>query len=73
MWRALFVSNENSLARHMLAGLLASYIAIIFGNFLYHYFTLDIVWFLMGIGVALSRLLIIEDSKNLPNLSNEFL
>lgn len=63
MWRGLFVSNEKSLARHTLAGLLAAYVAIIMGNFLYHYFTLDYVWFLMGAGVALSRLLIRENEK----------
>lgn len=49
--------------QYILAGLLASYIAIIFGNFMYHYFTLDFVWFLMGCGVALSRLLILEASQ----------
>lgn len=69
MWRGLFVSSDNSLARHLLAGLLASYIAILFGNFMYHYFTLDIVWFLMGCGVALSRLLILEAEKRSRILS----
>lgn len=63
MWRGLFVTNENSLSRHLLAGLLATYIAIVLGNFMYHYFTLDFVWFLMGCGVALSRLLILEAEK----------
>lgn len=60
MWKGLFVTSENSLERHLLAGLLASYVAILFGNFMYHYFTLDIVWFLMGCGVALSRILILN-------------
>lgn len=63
MWRGLFVTRENSLARHLLAGLLAAYIAILFGNFMYHYFMLDIVWFLMGCGMALSRLLILDAGK----------
>lgn len=63
MWRGLFVTRENSLARHLLAGLLAAYIAILFGNFLYHYFMLDVVWFLMGCGMALSRLLILDAKK----------
>ena len=60
MWRGLFVTREPSLERHLLAGLLAAYIAILLGNFLYHYFLHDFVWFLMGIGVALSRLLILD-------------
>lgn len=72
MWRGLFVTSENSLARHLLAGLLAAYVAIIFGNLLYHYFLLDFVWFLMGIGVALSRLLIVETKKEELLLSTAF-
>lgn len=70
MWRGLFVTRENSLARYLLAGLLAAYIAILFGNLMYHYFIIDFVWFLMGCGIALSRLLILEANKKeaLPTL-----
>lgn len=63
MWRGLFITREPSLERHLLAGLLAAYIAILFGNFLYRYFLFDFVWFLMAIGVALSRLLILDARK----------
>lgn len=63
MWRGLFASRGRSLERHLLAGLLAAYVAILLGNFLYHYFMVEFVWFLMGIGVALSRLLILDARK----------
>lgn len=69
MWRGLFVTSEASQERHVLAGLLAAYMAIIFGNFMYHYFTLDFVWFVMGSGVALSRLLILKAEKNAAAIS----
>ncbi len=76
MWRGLFSTRDQSQARHLLAGLLAAYITIILGNFLYHYFMLDIVWFLMGCGVALSRLLILkaaeEVNQNPRNLSGAY-
>lgn len=63
MWKGLFLTNENSLDRHLLAGLMSTYIAIILGNFMYHYFTLDIVWFLMGCGVGLSNIIISKAKK----------
>jgi hypothetical protein len=69
MWRGVVASKEPSLERHLLAGLLAAYVAILLGNFLYGYFLLDFVWFIMGIGVALSRLLIVGASRNTCNQS----
>jgi len=70
MWRGLFVSSEPSLERHLLAGILAAYIAILLGNFTYHYFLLDFVWFVMAIGVALSRRLIQDGRDSLAILRN---
>jgi hypothetical protein len=55
MWRGLTASRHNSEGRNVLAGILATYITIILGNFFYHYYLNDFVWFLMGCGVALSR------------------
>ena len=63
MWTGFNHGNKDDPSRYLLAGLMASYIAIIFGNFLYHYFTLDIVWFLVGIGIALSRLRILSETR----------
>ena len=63
MWRGLLAKRDRSLERHLLAGLLAAYIAIIFGNFMYSYFLNDFVWLLMGCGVALSRLQILDARK----------
>ncbi len=54
-WRGLKQSRRGSQERVVLAGLIAAYVAIFFGNFLYHYYMYDFVWFLMGCGVALSR------------------
>jgi hypothetical protein len=69
MWRGLLSGRSPSLGRNLLAGILSAYITIIFGNFLYRYYLNDFVWFLMGVGVALSRLLIIQAKLNL--ISNE--
>jgi hypothetical protein len=55
MWRGLIASRHNSEGRNVLAGILSTYITIILGNFFYHYYLSDFVWFLMGCGVALSR------------------
>lgn len=63
MWRGLLAKRDRSVERHVLAGILAAYIAILMGNFLYAYFLNDFVWFLMASGVALSRLLILEARK----------
>jgi hypothetical protein len=60
MWRGFFITRDRSRERYVLGGLLANYIAIFFGNFLYAYFMQDFVWFVMGAGVALSRLRILE-------------
>ncbi len=60
MWRGLKQSQRSSQERAVLAGLLAAYVAILLGNFLYHYYLNDFVWFLMGCGVALSRRIILE-------------
>ncbi len=63
MWRGLFVRRENTPERNLLAGLLAAYITIIFGNLLYSYYLNDFVWFLMACGVALSRTMLVEAYK----------
>lgn len=63
MWKGIFATKTNSPAKYLLAGIFSSYLAILIGNFMYHYFTLDIVWFLMGCGVGLSRLLITSTDK----------
>lgn len=63
MWRGLFVRRENTPERNLLAGLLAAYITIIFGNLFYSYYLNDFVWFLMACGVALSRAMIVEAHK----------
>lgn len=63
MWRGLMVTRGRGVERHVLAGVLASYVAILFGNFMYSYFLNDFVWFLMAAGVALSRLMILEARK----------
>lgn len=63
MWRGLFVRSENTPERNLLAGLLAAYITIIFGNLLYFYYLNDFVWFLMACGVALSRAMILNAQR----------
>jgi len=63
MWRGLFVRRENTPERNLLAGLLAAYITIIFGNLFYSYYLNDFVWFLMACGVALSRAMLVEAYK----------
>jgi hypothetical protein len=55
MWRGLRIPCVGRQERILLAGLLATYITIILGNFFYYYYLNDFVWFLMGCGVALSR------------------
>jgi hypothetical protein len=61
MWRGVTTkTSRNLMARTVLAGLLAIYIAILLGNFLYHYYLSDFVWFIMASGVALSRLIVDE-------------
>ena len=69
MWMGFNIGEKDDLSRHILAGLMASFIAIIIGNFLYAYFTLDIVWFLVGSGVALSRLRILSETNSIRNKS----
>ncbi len=64
MWQGLIVGNTPSFERNLLAGLLAAYVTIILGNFLYRFYLNDFVWFIMGLGVALSRLLIIQARPN---------
>jgi O-antigen ligase len=63
MWRGLFVGRKNTPERNLLAGLLAAYITIIFGNLFYFYYLNDFVWFLMACGVALSRAIILKEKK----------
>lgn len=63
MWRGLFVRRENTLERYLLAGLMAAYVTIIFGNLFYSYYLNDFVWFLMACGVALSRAMLVEAYK----------
>ena len=65
MWRGLFVLRHNCQEQYLLAGLLASFITIILGNFLYHYYINEFVWFIMGCGVALSRSIILDARKNI--------
>ena len=67
MWHGLFVGRDNSLERHLLAGLLAAFVTIVLGNLLYYYYLNDFVWFLMGCGVTLSRLLILEAHKRVAS------
>jgi hypothetical protein len=55
MWHGLKIPCAGREERILLAGLVAAYITIILGNFFYHYYLMDFVWFLMGCGVALSR------------------
>lgn len=73
MWSGLFVRRDSSPERNLLAGLLAAFITIVLGNFLYFYYLNDFVWFLMGSGVALSRLLIMDATNRvaivLPELA----
>ncbi len=58
MWRGVTSqTSKNLMGRTLLAGLLAIYITILLGNFLYHYYLSDFVWFIMASGVALSRLI----------------
>jgi hypothetical protein len=64
MWRGLFVANHYCQEQYLLAGLLASFIAIILGNLLYHYYINQFAWFLMGCGVALSRSIILDARKS---------
>lgn len=63
MWMGFNLGGKDNPSRYLLAGIMASYIAIIIGNFLYHYFTLDIVWFLAGVGIALSRFRILSETS----------
>lgn len=63
MWRGLFVRRKNTHERNLLAGLLAAFITIIFGNLFYSYYLNDFVWFLMACGVALSRAMLVEAHK----------
>jgi len=60
MWRGLIRSRPQSLEGAAMAGLLTAYAAILLGNFLYHYYLNDFVWFIMGCGVALGRGIIRE-------------
>lgn len=73
MWRGLFVRRENTPERNLLAGLLATYITIIFGNLFYSYYLNDFVWFMMACGVALSRAMIVEAHKGSKVSSPEVL
>ena len=63
MWRGLFARRNNTPERNLLAGLMAAFITIIFGNLFYSYFLNDFVWFLMACGVALSRAMLVEAHK----------
>jgi hypothetical protein len=58
MWRGLAGSRGNTIERNVLAGLFTMFITIILGNFFYYYYMNDFVWFIMGCGVALSRLIL---------------
>ena len=60
-------SNTSVKNKAILCGLLSSYIAIIFGNFLYYYYLNDFVWFIMGSGVALSNTIQLEEKEFLEN------
>ena len=63
MWRGLKLKQALIHEKLILAGLFSTFILIIFGNILYHYFLNDFVWYLMGTGVALSRAMIIDSNK----------
>lgn len=58
MFIALKKANTDRFSKFLLAGLLATYLTIILGNFLYYYYLNDFVWFIMGCSVALSRIVI---------------
>ncbi|HBW21909.1 MAG: hypothetical protein A2X28_02075 [Elusimicrobia bacterium GWA2_56_46] len=68
MWQGLLVGRRGSQESAILAGVLAAFIAIIFGNFFYYYYLNDFVWFLMGCGVALSNKIIFEARNNSAGL-----
>jgi hypothetical protein len=61
MWGGLKLTHAGKQERILLAGLLSTYITILLGNFFYHYYMNDFVWFLMGCGVALSRAIRYKD------------
>lgn len=63
MWRGLKIKQAPHQERLLLAGLFSTFILIIFGNLLYHYFLNDFVWYLLGSGVALSRAIILDANK----------
>jgi hypothetical protein len=57
MWLAIPFAPPRSHARMMMVALFVSYITIILGNFMYEYYFEDFVWFLMGSGLAMARIL----------------
>ena len=63
IWRGVHIKQAPINERLILAGLFASFILIIFGNFLYHFFLNDYVWYLLAVGVALSRAMHLKYNK----------
>jgi hypothetical protein len=63
MLKGIRVKHFQNSHKILLIGLFSTYITIILGNFLYYYYMNDFVWFIMGLGVAMSRLMLIEDKK----------
>jgi O-antigen ligase len=55
IWRAIPFAKLGSPERTMLVALFTAYITIILGNFMYEYYLEDFVWFIMGCGLALAR------------------
>ena len=63
MWRGLKLKEAPADERIILAGLLAIFILMTFGNLLYHYFLNDFVWYFLATGTALSRAMLIKHNK----------
>ena len=61
MLKGIKVKYFDKSEKILLIGLFATYFTIVLGNFLYYYYMNDFVWFIMGLGVALSRLMLIKD------------
>jgi O-antigen ligase len=63
MLKGIRVKRFEKFHKILLIGLFSTYVTIILGNFLYYYYMNDFVWFIMGLGVAMTRLILIEEEK----------
>jgi hypothetical protein len=63
MLKGIRVRRYEKFHKILLIGLFSTYVTIILGNFLYYYYMNDFVWFIMGLGVAMTRLILIEQEK----------